>query len=192
MNKYVFLFTFTASFIVLSCSNDSSLKKISKFKSEIITGCNLYDFDNATKNLDSLKEIDSDNINLIDSLSKLITSKQELFKSFNGKYRYYMNEYDLEIQLNSDKKAIKLTQSSGSNETEEVNGVYKMQGDSILIVEWEKQIFSYSYHNHKDFGGDKSKKKQDIGNIKLDTRFNSLQMIKLQITPNRPIELKKI
>lgn len=184
----IILFTFT---LLLSCSSNSKNEEISKYKLAVITASNTYDFEIATKNLDSLKNLDSENVTLIDSLNKVIKSKQDIYNSFSGEYSYGMNEYYLDILLNPNQKAIKITQGiAGTSDKEEITGEYKMEGDSILKVKWSNDIHTYDYKNSNEFGGNKSKNKKAIGDIRVDPRFNTLQIINLQIFPNELITLK--
>ena len=177
--KLFFTITVVTSFI-LSCSKSSKDDPVLRHKNAAISAINLYDFEIASKYLDSLKEEDMKNKSLFDSLSNLINEKKDFYNNFKGEYVYGGGSFESSsgtyyyiINLFPDKKLIKLELRAFPKDIE-VAGDYIMEGDSLLKVKW-----------------DKSSIKNDIGNIKINGRLNTLQMIRFHTKPNTLITLKK-
>ena len=88
MKKKLFTIMIVVSTFVLSCSKSSKDDPIVRHKNAAVSAINLYDFEVATKYLDSLKEEDAKNSSLLDSLTNLMKEKKEFYNNFKGKYIY--------------------------------------------------------------------------------------------------------
>lgn len=179
MKKKLFIIMAVTTFM-LSCSKSSKDDPILRQKNAAISAINNYDFEIAAKNLDSLGKEGTKNNSLLDSLTNLINEKKEFYNSFKGKYVFGGGSFESStgtyyyiVNLYPEKKIIKLELRAISGETE-VAGDYKMEGDTLLRVKWDKSNF-----------------KNDIGNIKINGRLNTLQMIRFHTKPNTLITLKK-